>query len=202
MPLHTVFTQLDAKPRKRDSANYSGWREPRGRNASHVRVARASWWFPMSNTSGWWQKRVSQRAWCNSFGNRRERELTYIWSAIRTLAEKSHYDRVFAATPFWISPSVSTLRNRVASSQSKRKARIEAWLGVDLPARFAGRILPIDTAIVDRWVPSQRRPGEKERFCQSSTACSAPLHWSTIWLSSLGMLSTLPMVRFSIRGTL
>jgi len=35
--------------------------------------------------------------------------------------------------------------------QGKRKTRIESWLEVELRARFAGRIVPIDTAIADRW---------------------------------------------------
>jgi predicted nucleic acid-binding protein len=35
--------------------------------------------------------------------------------------------------------------------QSKRRARLESWLEADLQTRFAGRILPIDAAIADRW---------------------------------------------------
>jgi predicted nucleic acid-binding protein len=38
-----------------------------------------------------------------------------------------------------------------ALSQGKRRTRLEAWLEVDLQARFAGRIVPIDGAIADRW---------------------------------------------------
>ena len=36
-------------------------------------------------------------------------------------------------------------------SQSKRRTRLETWLDVELRARFAGRILPIDAAVADRW---------------------------------------------------
>jgi predicted nucleic acid-binding protein len=36
-------------------------------------------------------------------------------------------------------------------SQGKRRTRLETWLEVDLPARFSGRIVPIDFAIADRW---------------------------------------------------
>jgi predicted nucleic acid-binding protein len=32
-----------------------------------------------------------------------------------------------------------------------RRARLEAWLQRDLPARFSGRLLPIDALIGDRW---------------------------------------------------
>lgn len=35
--------------------------------------------------------------------------------------------------------------------QGKRKTRLEAWIEVDLQARFSGRIVPIDYAIADRW---------------------------------------------------
>src|SRR5579872_3254364 len=36
-------------------------------------------------------------------------------------------------------------------TQGKRRTRLETWLEVELLARFSGRILPIDTAIADRW---------------------------------------------------
>ena len=32
-----------------------------------------------------------------------------------------------------------------------RRARLESWLETDLRARFAGRILPVDEAVADRW---------------------------------------------------
>jgi len=35
--------------------------------------------------------------------------------------------------------------------QSKRRTRLETWLEIDLLSRFAGRILPIDAAVADRW---------------------------------------------------
>jgi predicted nucleic acid-binding protein len=35
--------------------------------------------------------------------------------------------------------------------QSKRRTHLEAWLEVELQARFSGRILPIDAAVADRW---------------------------------------------------
>jgi len=34
--------------------------------------------------------------------------------------------------------------------QGKRRAALEAWLG-DLELRFAGRILPVDEAVAERW---------------------------------------------------
>ena len=38
-----------------------------------------------------------------------------------------------------------------ASPNASRKAYLEAWLNTDLALRFAGRILPIDREIADRW---------------------------------------------------
>ena len=35
--------------------------------------------------------------------------------------------------------------------QSKRGTNLEAWLEVELQARFSGRILPIDAAVAHRW---------------------------------------------------
>jgi|ERR1022692_3088226 predicted nucleic acid-binding protein len=36
-------------------------------------------------------------------------------------------------------------------AQSKRRTQLENWLEVELQPRFSGRIVPIDTAIADRW---------------------------------------------------
>lgn len=36
-------------------------------------------------------------------------------------------------------------------SPSKRRTQLERWLDRDLPEWFAGRILPVDQAIADRW---------------------------------------------------
>ena len=44
-----------------------------------------------------------------------------------------------------IRKGVATLR------QGKRRSGLEAWLEVELQARFSGRILPIDEPVADRW---------------------------------------------------
>ena len=36
-------------------------------------------------------------------------------------------------------------------TQGKRRAALEAWLEVNLKPRFAGRILPVDEAVAERW---------------------------------------------------
>ena len=38
-----------------------------------------------------------------------------------------------------------------ALGKSKRKLKLLDWLETELPAFFAGRILPIDEAVADRW---------------------------------------------------
>ncbi len=35
--------------------------------------------------------------------------------------------------------------------QGKRRMHLETWLEIELRARFAGRILPMDVSIADRW---------------------------------------------------
>lgn len=48
--------------------------------------------------------------------------------------------------------TLGEIRKGVAGlPHGKRKTRIESWLDVDLHARFAGRIVPIDAAIANRW---------------------------------------------------
>jgi toxin FitB len=34
---------------------------------------------------------------------------------------------------------------------SAQRDRIRSWLEVDLPAQFEGKVLPVDTAVADRW---------------------------------------------------
>lgn len=48
--------------------------------------------------------------------------------------------------------TLGEIRKGVASlTQGKKRVALESWLETDLPARFAGRILPIDAAIADLW---------------------------------------------------
>jgi predicted nucleic acid-binding protein len=48
--------------------------------------------------------------------------------------------------------TLGEIRNGVQRLRSgRRRGRLESWLQVDLPSRFQDRILPIDSAIADRW---------------------------------------------------
>ncbi len=67
-------------------------------------------------------------------------------------------DRVFLSVA-----SIAELRRGVAMlDPGRRRAALTAWLSDDLPARFAGRILPIDYAIAESWgdlMAESRRTG-------------------------------------------
>jgi hypothetical protein len=48
--------------------------------------------------------------------------------------------------------SIAELRRGITlMEEGRRRAALAAWLAADLPARFAGRILPIDPTVAERW---------------------------------------------------
>ncbi len=48
--------------------------------------------------------------------------------------------------------SIAELKRGIAlMDEGRRREALAAWLAGDLPARFAGRIVPIDPAIAERW---------------------------------------------------
>ena len=48
--------------------------------------------------------------------------------------------------------SIAELQRGIAlMDDGRRREALSAWLAEDLPARFAGRILPIDPTIAQRW---------------------------------------------------
>jgi toxin FitB len=59
--------------------------------------------------------------------------------------------------------SIAELRRGIALlDDGGRRAALTAWLTHDLPERFAGRILPIDHAVAERWgdlMAQSRRSG-------------------------------------------
>jgi len=67
-------------------------------------------------------------------------------------------DRVFLSVA-----SIAELRRGVSLLDAgRRRAALTAWLADDLPARFAGRILPIDRHIAETWgdlMAESRRSG-------------------------------------------
>lgn len=48
--------------------------------------------------------------------------------------------------------TLGEIRHGVAALlQSRKRTMLETWLEVDLQSRFAGRVLPVDEAVADRW---------------------------------------------------
>ena len=74
---------------------------------------------------------------------------------VRSQPEPSVLEWMEAADESLLYLSVLTLgeiRKGVAGlPQSRRRSHLEAWLELDLHARFSGRILSIDAPIADRW---------------------------------------------------
>ena len=68
-------------------------------------------------------------------------------------------------------------------AQSKRRTHVETWLQVELQARFAGRILPIDAAIADRWgfvAAEAKRKGKPLSVIDGLLAATALQHNLTV----------------------
>jgi predicted nucleic acid-binding protein len=67
--------------------------------------------------------------------------------------------------------------------QGKRRTHLETWLEVDLQARFSGRIVPIDSAIADRWgllTAEAKRKGKALSVMDGLLAATALHHNLTV----------------------
>ena len=65
----------------------------------------------------------------------------------------------------------------------KRRTILETWLVVELQARFAGRIVPIDAAIADRWgliAAEAKRKGKALSVIDGLLAATALHHNLTV----------------------
>lgn len=75
--------------------------------------------------------------------------------AVQTKPEPRVLDRIGSADETLRYLSVLTLgeirKGLALLPQGKRRTRIETWIDVEVQARFAGRILPITSAVADRW---------------------------------------------------
>lgn len=62
------------------------------------------------------------------------------------------FDAADEATLYLSVLTLGEIRKGVAAlPESKRKVSLDTWIEVDLRVRFAGRILPIDEPIAERW---------------------------------------------------
>jgi toxin FitB len=67
--------------------------------------------------------------------------------------------------------------------QSRLRTRLESWLELELRSRFAGRILPIDGAVADRWgllAAEAKRKGSSLSAIDGLLAATALQHNLTI----------------------
>jgi predicted nucleic acid-binding protein len=80
--------------------------------------------------------------------------------------------------------TVGEIRKGLAGlTQDKRRTHLETWLEVELQARFGGRIMPIDAAIVDRWgliAAEAKRKGKALSVIDGLLAATALHHNLTV----------------------
>jgi len=110
-----------------------------------------------------------------------------ISESVRAKPEPRVLDWIETADESMLYLSVLTLgeiRKGVAGlPQGKRRTRLEAWMEVDLQARFSGRILPIDLAVADRWgllTADAKRRGQPLSTIDALLAATALNHGLTI----------------------
>jgi toxin FitB len=66
---------------------------------------------------------------------------------------------------------------------SKRRTHLEMWMQLELRARFAGRILPIDVSVADRWgvlAASAKKEGKALSTIDGMLAATALQHNLTL----------------------
>jgi len=106
---------------------------------------------------------------------------------VRSKPEPRVLDWMEAADESLLYLSVLTLgeirKGTAGLPQGKRRTHLETWLELDLQARFSGRILPIDTAIADRWgllAAEAKRKGRTLSAIDGLLAATAVHHNLTI----------------------
>ena len=62
----------------------------------------------------------------------------------------------------------------------RRRDRIRAWLEIDLPAWFAGKVLPVDAPVADEWGRLMARAGASIPAIDALIAATALRHRLTI----------------------
>lgn len=69
-------------------------------------------------------------------------------------------------------------KGAAALQQAKRRTHLETWLEVELQARFAGRIVPVNAAIADRWglIAADAKQSGKELSVIDGLLAATALH--------------------------
>jgi predicted nucleic acid-binding protein len=93
--------------------------------------------------------------------------------------------------------TVGEIRKGVAGlAQGKRRTRLETWLEVDLQARFAGRVVPIDPDVTDRWgllAAEAKRKGKALSVIDGLLAATALHHNLTVVSRSVDDFTNTPV---------
>jgi toxin FitB len=77
--------------------------------------------------------------------------------------------------------TIGEIRKRIIShADSIRRARLEAWLSSDLIVRFAGRILPVEIDVAQRWGRIRALAGRPLPVIDSLLAATAQQHNLTL----------------------
>jgi toxin FitB len=80
--------------------------------------------------------------------------------------------------------TLGEIRKGVAGfAQGRRRTHLETWFEVNLQARFSGRIVPIDSAIADRWgllASEAKRKGKTLSVIDGLLAATALHHNLTV----------------------
>lgn len=123
-----------------------------------------------------------------------------ISEAVRANPEPRVLAWIEAADESLLYLSVLTLgeirKGLAALPQSRRRTRLEAWLEVELLARFSGRILSIDAKIADRWgllAAGARGQGKALSVIDGLLAATALHHNLTIVSRNVSDFSNLPV---------
>lgn len=86
--------------------------------------------------------------------------------------------------------TLGEIRKGIAAlPQTKRRTGLETWLEVDLHARFAGRLLPIDEPVANRWgllAAHAKRKGKPCAVIDGLLAATAQHHNLTIVTRNVG----------------
>jgi len=100
-------------------------------------------------------------------------------AVISWLAEVDE-DRIFISVI-----TLAELRSGVASlAAGRRRDRLDAWLSLDLPTRFEGRVLPIDASVADGW----------GRIAAAAKAVGRPIHAMDAFLAATAHIHQLTLV--------
>lgn len=96
-------------------------------------------------------------------------------SVVRWLADRP-------ATVLYLSVlTLGELRRGIEGlAEGDRKRRLLDWLEIELPAYFAGRILPVDATVADRWGRLLAQAGRPLPAIDSLLAATAMAHGLTL----------------------